>query len=193
VPRPREYDDDLRLRLIEAAARLLAEEGAAAVTTRRVAAEVGTSTTAIYSLIGSKDDLVVAVREEGFARLAAHLGRVGDTGDPLDDIHRLGHAYLEMALESPDLYRIMFEAVGEIRVDAGTFQILLDSVQRCIDAGFFRGEVFTLALQLWSLTHGLAGLAIAGMVGTPEDAHRLLDESARALSAGLVQAAATPA
>jgi AcrR family transcriptional regulator len=191
VPRPREYDDTLRLRLIEAAARLLAEEGAAAVTTRRVASEVGTSTTAIYSLIGSKEDLVLAVREEGFVRLAAHLGGVGATGDPLDDIRRLGHAYLEMALESPHMYRIMFEAVGEIQVDSGTFQILLDSVQRCVDAGFFRGETFTLALQLWSLTHGLAGLAIAGMVGTPEDAHRLLGESARALSAGLVQAAAS--
>ena len=51
MPRPREYDDQLRLRLIEEAARLLADEGPAAVTTRRVATAVGTSTTAIYSLI----------------------------------------------------------------------------------------------------------------------------------------------
>ena len=57
MARPREYDDDLRVQLIETAARLLADEGPHAVTTRRVATEVGTSTTAIYSLLGSKAEL----------------------------------------------------------------------------------------------------------------------------------------
>jgi AcrR family transcriptional regulator len=193
VPRPREYDDELRLRLVEAAGRLLAEQGPAALTTRRVAAEVGTSTTAIYSLIGSKDDLVRAVREEGFNRLAVHLGGVDPTDDPLDDLHRMGHAYLEMALESPDLFRTMFEGPGGVEVDAGTFQILLGSVQRVVDAGHFRGETYALALQLWSLTHGVAGLAITGLLGAPEDAHRLFDDAGRALQAGLVQAASAPA
>src|SRR4051794_28582838 len=108
MPRPREYDDELRVRLLEAAARLLHEEGPHAITTRRVAAAVGTSTTAIYSLIGPKDELIRAMHHEGFSRLAAHLARVPRTDDARGDLQRLGQAYQDMAVESPHLYNVMF-------------------------------------------------------------------------------------
>src|SRR5581483_373386 len=47
--RPKEHGEETRERLLEAAARILTEEGAQAVTIRRVADEVGTTTRAIYS------------------------------------------------------------------------------------------------------------------------------------------------
>jgi AcrR family transcriptional regulator len=196
VARPREYDDRLRVRLVDEAARLLAEEGPAALTTRRVAAAVGTSTTAIYSLVGSKDDLVHAACLEGFARLAAHQATVEPSDDPLGDLRRLGHAYLDMALESPALYRVMFGQVasdgshaalrpGDERIGVETLQVLVDGVRRAIDAGQLTGEPFPRALQLWSLSHGVASLAITGMLGPPATAHQLLDEACAAIITGL--------
>jgi len=83
VPRPREYSDDLRQQLLDTAARLLATEGPQALSTRRVAADVGTSTTAIYSLIGSKEELVRQLFLEGFRRLDEHQRAVPLTDDPL--------------------------------------------------------------------------------------------------------------
>ena len=55
--------------LIEAAARLIATEGAGALTLRRVADEVGTSTMAIYTHFGGMPELRRAVRQEASARL----------------------------------------------------------------------------------------------------------------------------
>jgi AcrR family transcriptional regulator len=192
VPRPREYDDDLRVRLIEEAARLLVEEGPAALTTRRVATAVGTSTTAIYSLVGSKDDLVGAVCAEGFTRLAAHLATVERTDDPLADLRGMGNAYLDMALESPALYRTMFGqsgkgiTTGQAMVGLSALQMLIDGVQRCVDAGIFRGEAFALALRLWSVGHGVASLAIAGYLGPPDAARAVHAGAGEALVAGLL-------
>jgi AcrR family transcriptional regulator len=198
VARPREYDDHLRLRLIEEAARLLATEGSAAVTTRRVATAVGTSTTAIYSLIGSKDDLIQAVRAEGFARLAAHLATVETTDDPLVDLRRLALAYFDMGIESPALYRIMFGLTGpettteisaedteDTRPGVATLTTLVDAIQRAIDAGLLPGPAFVLALQLWSLGHGVTSLALTGMLGPPDTARAVLDRAEHAMLAGL--------
>jgi AcrR family transcriptional regulator len=196
VPRPREYDDQLRIRLIEEAARLLVDEGQAAVTTRRVAAAVGTSTTAIYSLIGSKDDLIQGVCEEGFARLAAHLATVEPSDDPLEDLRRLGQAYFDMAIESPALYRTMFGQAGDeitpgdSRPGVSTLTTSVDAVQRAIDAGLLRGDAFTLAVQLWALGHGVASLALTGMLGPPEAARKVLDQAGLAMMTGLRQHAA---
>jgi AcrR family transcriptional regulator len=192
VPRPREYDDDLRVRLIEAAARLLGEEGPHHVTTRRVAADVGTSTTAIYSLIGSKDELFRAIFREGFQRLADHLDTVVATDDPIEDLRRLGDAYHDNAIENPHLYRVMFDCpIPEFSIteeDAefslSTLQVLIDGVQRCIDAGFFDGDAEHLALELWALNHGITSLAVSGVLGIPERARTMLDHASRAMIAG---------
>ena len=67
--------ENLRPALIEAAARLIATEGASGLTLRRVADAVGTSTMAIYTHFGGMPELRRAVRREGFARLAARAAR----------------------------------------------------------------------------------------------------------------------
>ncbi|MGH8570384.1 MAG: helix-turn-helix domain-containing protein, partial [Gammaproteobacteria bacterium] len=65
---PRAADERVRLALIEAAARVLARDGPDALTTRRLASEVGTSTMALYTHFGGMDDLRRAVRLEWFER-----------------------------------------------------------------------------------------------------------------------------
>lgn len=192
VGRPKAYDDGLRVRLVEAAARLLADEGAGAVTTRRVAAEVGTSTTAIYSLIGSKQELFRAMHREGFHRLARHLAEVAPRADPIDHIAALGLAYHAMAVESPHLYHVMFETSwSEFEPDAadralarGTLDVLVDAVRRAVEAGELHGDPNDLAIELWSLNHGITSLGLTGMLGSPAEVRRRLASAGRALRAG---------
>ena len=73
----RNGNSSLRPALIEAAARLIATEGADGLTLRRVADEVGTSTMAVYTCFGGMPELRRAVRREGFARLAARAVQGG--------------------------------------------------------------------------------------------------------------------
>ena len=54
---------DTRSRIVDVAARLLQEEGSAAVTTRGVAEAAGVQAPAIYRLFGDKDGLLEAVAE----------------------------------------------------------------------------------------------------------------------------------
>src|SRR3954468_19161786 len=88
----------LRDALIAAAARLVATEGPSALTLRRVAEEVGTSTMAIYTHFGGMPELRRAVRREGYASLAAAGAGVEETDDPVYDVAMLGRVYNELAV-----------------------------------------------------------------------------------------------
>jgi AcrR family transcriptional regulator len=192
VPRPREYSDDLRQQLLDTAARLLATEGPQALSTRRVAAEVGTSTTAIYSLIGSKTELVRQLYLEGFRRLTEHQEAVRQSDDPLADLTALGRAYHQSAVDSPYFYDVMFGSpVPEFHPDPEdavfalrTLGMCIEVVGRCVDAEVHHGDPDEIAHQVWALLHGVTSLELRGMFGSPEHASDRLSAAFEAMIAG---------
>jgi AcrR family transcriptional regulator len=108
MPRPRTHDEALRLKLLDRAGELISADGPRALSLRKLAADAGTSTTAVYSLFGSKPDLVNALYVEGFRRFGERLAAVERTGDAVEDLVRLGVAYRASAQADPHLYAIMF-------------------------------------------------------------------------------------
>lgn len=175
--------DELRTALVDAAGRLLHDEGPHALSTRRLAEAVGTSTQAIYTLFGAKDGVVRAMYHEGFARLlartrAAQADAEAVGGDALDALHGLGVAYREAALASPYFYDVMFGTpVPEFVCDDDdraiahqTLLVLVDAVQAAVDAGFVTGPAEAIARHLWICTHGFVSLELAGYLGVEPDA-----------------------
>jgi AcrR family transcriptional regulator len=163
---PKVADPEIRSALIEAAARLLASEGPSALSTRRLAAEVGTSTMAVYTHFGGMDELHRAVRREGFERLMGYLDSVPRTRDPVADLCALGWAYCFNAIANPHLYRAIFlEAPiddAEGAIGRPTFEQLITTVTRCIQAGRFRrADPESLAIQLWTAAHGMICAVLA--------------------------------
>jgi AcrR family transcriptional regulator len=190
----RTADPAVRVVLIESAARLLANEGPDALSIRRVAGDVGTSTMAVYTHFGSKDDLVAEVVREAFARLGAELAAVPRTDDPLADLAGAGAAYRRNALANAHLYRVMFDlnptaltdpsvALAHPEGDEGAFGALAAAVARCVDAGKLAGDPAKLALQIWATAHGVVSLELAGFLG--RDGEAVFDDAATALLAGL--------
>lgn len=174
MARPRLHDETLRDRLLDVASRAISARGETAVTVRAVAAEAGTSASAVYALFGSRDDLVAAVSAEGFRRFATFLEAVPHTDDPAADLAALGVAYRSSALADPHFYAVMFgrgvrpavvapDAVAPDAVAQPTFGALRDAVARLLpDAGAH--HVQGVALGLWGLVHGLVSLELAGLV-----------------------------
>lgn len=183
---PRIADPSLRIALIEAAARLVATEGQAGLTLRRLARDVGTSTMAIYTHFGGMEELRREVRREGFARLAMHLQAVPETADPVSDLGMLGVAYYVSATESPSLYRAMFleGPLDEDDAQTGldTFGRLVSGVTRCLDAGRIRGVgAVEVATELWAVSHGLITLQFANLLPAEEVRHQMTAVTRRIL------------
>ena len=104
---PRSPDPTVRARLVEVAADLLAT--GEDVSLRRVAAEAGTSTMAVYTYFDGMPGLWLAVREQAFAHLAEQLDSLAPTEDPVADLVALGRAFADTALARPSLYTAMFD------------------------------------------------------------------------------------
>jgi AcrR family transcriptional regulator len=172
----RRADPAVRVRLLEGAARLLAEEGPSALTLRRVATEADTSTMAVYTHFGSMPDLADAVVAEGFARLAALLAEVPRTDDAITDLAGLGRAYLVNARQNPHLYAVMFgtAALGRYRPQTAderergryTFDEMVRTAGRAVEQGRLRpAEPLAIASQLWTAMHGYVMLDVGGYFG----------------------------
>jgi AcrR family transcriptional regulator len=163
--RPREHDTATRDRLLEAAARLSADEGWNAVTVRRVAAEAGTTTRAVYSLFGSKQGLEEELHQAMFERLLELMRATPTTADPRADLLELRHAYRTWATEHPDRYAALMRFSGPhaaarspegLAARAATTQ-LRQVIARCAAAGLVADhDVDRLATQWRAVAHGLA-------------------------------------
>jgi AcrR family transcriptional regulator len=189
MARPKTHDEALRSRLLDCAGELLSAEGAKALSLRKLAADAGTSTTAVYSLFGSKPDLVNALYAEGFRRFGQRLQVVERTGDVVEDLVRLGLVYRDSALADPHLYPIMFtravpgfepnEEAG--RLARSTLQPVLELAREGVTAGTLADvspELITISC--WGFVHGLVSLELNGDL-PPE--HRTVEAYTTALRA----------
>ena len=193
MARPRTHDDKLRLRLLDEGGRLLAEEGPAALTVRRLAERAGTSPSAVYSLFGDKWGLVDEMFREGFRRFAGRIARLGRTDDPLADLSALGDAFKANARANPHLYDLMFgEPFPEFvpgeetrTIAMGTFGALVEAVGRCVDAGELEGDPLSLATIFFGQVHGLTSLELLGWLPAGDSADAVWGRARRALYEGL--------
>jgi AcrR family transcriptional regulator len=91
--------------VVAAARRLLEEEGAAALTMRRLAERLGIRAPSLYKHLPDKAALEAAIIATGFQEAAeAFETAVADTAEPLP---ALATAYRAFALAHPHLYRLM--------------------------------------------------------------------------------------
>lgn len=166
MPRAARAPVDLRRALIDAAAQILADEGPAALSVRRVAQEVGSSTMVVYTHLGDKDGMVDAVLEHAFSGFAAALTAVSDR-DPWVQLRNLGHAYRAFAKANPAAYRLMFgrTSPGTSMPTAGAraFEALTSSIARVM-AALDRParSIEPAAMSVWAATHGIVSLELAG-------------------------------
>jgi AcrR family transcriptional regulator len=154
-PRPAP-DLDLRRDQVIRAARDLAEAGGwAAVTMRRLAAELGVTQPVLYSAFASRQALIDAVALNGFDDLAAALEAAD--ASPMDRMR----AYLDFAAAHPRLYEAMFLLPSGLAFAVDHTPEPLQRAFRGIrdalpDADGTRAEV------AWSTWHGLATLQASG-------------------------------
>jgi AcrR family transcriptional regulator len=162
----------LRASLLDVAAQLLAAEGPAALTMRRIATEAGCSTMVLYKHFGSKDAIATALYLEGFARLKRRLDAVPRGDDPAEYLAAVGRAYRDNALNEPNFYDVMhgpgipgFVPDAEA-VAAGkqSLAVLREAARWCVEAAVFHPDADPdeIADVLWAAAHGVISLERAG-------------------------------
>lgn len=99
---------DTRSKIVDVAARLLREQGPAAVTTRGVAEGAGVQAPTIYRLFGDKDGLLDAVAEHVLATYVSAKASIvaaasADDVDPIDDLRAGWQTQIDFGIANPML------------------------------------------------------------------------------------------
>lgn len=101
-----------KLRLLRAAAELLASSAGAPVSTRQITQLAGVTAPTLYHHFGDKEGLFDAVVAAGFEEYVARERDFAPSGQPLEDIRRMWDNHVQFGLQQPELYLVMF---GNIR------------------------------------------------------------------------------
>ncbi|MFC3152934.1 TetR/AcrR family transcriptional regulator [Litoribrevibacter euphylliae] len=166
------HHGNLRQTLIEIACADIREKGVDGLSLRAIAKKAGVSANAPYRHFADKRALLIAIAIVGFEELKVRLQEVEQASlNILEEFSLKGMAYVKFAGDCPEKYKLMFgpaitdrmedeslaEAAGE------SYEMLLTSIQRGIDAGVFKNQpVQTLADPIWSMMHGISSLLIDG-------------------------------
>lgn len=182
--------NDFRDRLCTVAERLFAERGPEGVGMRQLANELGVSPMTPYRYFKDKDDILAAVRVNGFDRFSDALeGALESSLNPIEQAAAVGEAYFRFALEHSSAYRLMFDLNQPheadypdlVRATQRAKKTMTGYIRRLSEAGLIEGDVNLIAHVFWAAIHGLVVLQLAGKLSGPISVDVLRDEIFRAL------------
>jgi AcrR family transcriptional regulator len=201
--RRRRHRASLRREILDAASQLFVEEGYHGLTMRRLAERIEYSPTTIYLYFKDKNELLTAVCDETFAKLAGKLEQLQkDATSPLGCLRDGLRTYVEFGLAHPNQYIVTFmsprpglEAEGSHQRTIGdrAFGTFRAAVSACEASGDLRlADIDTTAQALWAAAHGLTSLLITQR-GFPFAAQPVLvDHLIDSLIGGLRTPSVTP-
>jgi AcrR family transcriptional regulator len=174
MPRAKQRTPELRDRVLLHAIDLLARDGVAGFTARRIAREAATSTPAVYELFGDKAGLLREVFFEGFRLLHRRLDELPPTDDPRADLIALADAYRGFIHKHPVLAQLMFSrpfadfdpGESELRAGASVRKFIVERVRAAIDADVLHGDTTDLSHVFVATVQGLAAADLDGRMGS---------------------------
>ena len=184
--------------ILDAARELFVAEGYDNVSIRKIAEKIEYSPAAIYSYFPSKDDIFLALAEEGFRMLftsSADCAMSQAHENHVDCVRGAFWHLYEFSKAHPEYYALMFvdRSVPRISQDWDRFGFvremksnMFDIIQKAIDAGDFKGGVSPhLVFRVLSAAiHGVAVIRLCERIHPGEDVDALARDTLEATITG---------
>ena len=178
--------------ILEAARGLLSKKGVEALSIRSIADAIDYSPAGLYEYFGSKEEIILAVVAQGFARFTQALEAVDPKLPAREYARNVGLAYIDFAVNNPDFFVLMFttaplfdfyaaaneqlkdpKSSAELLKAEPSFAVLYHAIERCVAEGLFPTRpgygIFEMALTAWGHVHGAAMLRVTNFRHIPAD------------------------
>lgn len=160
-----------RAEILAAAERIFVEHGYEGATIRKIADEVGLSSTALYMHFAEKGEILHEICRQAFADLLElNTAVMAEPGGPEHRLRRMLRAYIDFGFANPNAYRLIYMTrPAELRhgaqsaaqeMGATLYRSFEQVVEDAGADGRLRGDARTTAQALWAGCHGLVSLMI---------------------------------
>lgn len=161
-----------RAEILGAAERIFVAEGYEGATIRKIADEVGVSSTCLYMHFRDKDQILLEICTSALEELlAGHTEIAARPIDPVERVRMMLSAYVDFALRHPNAYRLVF-CSSPLAASLQKQTVTMDLGDQCYQK--FSGTVTEIAAQgrlktgdprtvqqaLWAACHGLVAFLI---------------------------------
>jgi AcrR family transcriptional regulator len=161
-----------RAEILRAAESIFVADGYEGATIRKIADEVGVSSTCLYMHFRDKDEILLEICTAAMEELLALNNEISARPvDPVERVHMMLTAYVEFALGHPNAYRLIFcaspltgsdlkqQVAHHLGVQCS--ERFLSVVREIAAQGRLKnGDPRTVHQALWSACHGLVSLMI---------------------------------
>ena len=165
---PSQTRSELRARILDAALRLLKDEGRDAVTTRAVAEAASIQPPVLYRLFRDKGGLLDALAEYGFSAYLCQKQLLAISQDPVEALCAGWDLHIDFGLTNPALYLLMYaDPRPEKKSPAAeaSFRRLCEHIRKVAAAGRLRVSETRAA----NLCHAAASGTVLTLLGMPRD------------------------
>ena len=194
--KPKGEGHSRRAEILEAAERIFVEHGYEGATIRKIADEVGLSSTALYMHFADKGEILLQICRDAFDMLLASVRELAALDAPPEvRLRRMIEAYIDFGFAQPNAYRLIYltrpleardgaqsaaqELGGEL------FAAFEEVVRETVEAGRMSGDASTTAQAIWASGHGVVSLMITKPYFPWAERERLIGVLLDALVAGM--------
>ncbi len=159
-----------RAEILEAAERIFVAEGYEGATIRKIADEVGVSSTALYMHFQDKGAILLEISERTLTQLIERNREItAKVADPVVAVRMMLETYMRWGLEHPNSYQLVYCAPrppstwteGARDLSYQSYEIFAKAVRDIAAAGRLRvGDGDSVAQALWMSCHGVVALLI---------------------------------
>ncbi|MCA1282180.1 TetR/AcrR family transcriptional regulator [Saccharopolyspora sp. 7B] len=156
---------ELRQEILDAAERLIRDEGFPGLTMRKLAGRLGCAPMSLYSYFADKQAILRALATQGFERVAADLAGTGGQGG-VDGLRELMLAFVRYAQDDPVHYRALFmSGTPADKADCPdevnpAYRLVAERVAGCLEQGVLAGDATAISTVLWTTAHGAASVLV---------------------------------
>lgn len=168
--RKERHKEELKKEILNAAKALYLEKGYEATSIRNIAEKIEYSPATVYLYYKDKDEIMHGLHREGFKMLQEYFQSLFGIADPFVRLKALGKAYIQFALDQPEMYKLIFlmeEPMAHVDKcldeewdeGQGAYESLYNTVKACQEVGYFKEfETHGISFMIWSTMHGLCTL-----------------------------------
>lgn len=192
------HHGNLKEALLQTALETIDTQGLDAITLRDLTQRLGTSRTAVYRHFASKEALILGVIEKGYEELDLLFTPIFQDKTRSVDVRfeTMGRAYLDFAIEHPNLYRLLFgenfrqerEELCDYKDEnqaTGLYALIGLLIEAQEEGIIGRANPMVQAATVWASIHGLASLLIDGHLMMSDNLEAIYEYSIGVLLKGL--------
>lgn len=177
--------EETRVKILEAAYKIVKEEGWQALSMRKIADEIEYTAPIIYEYFSNKEAILAELNKKGYHYLAKEMEEACKKHElPAEQLEAMWMAYWNFAFKKKELYQLMFgvsmnccfmEKSPEVERPA---KLITDAIRKLM-AGkeLSEDEVCRRYYTFWSVVHGLVSINLVNQGASDEMNKQVLKDA----------------